>query len=110
MKFREKLEDEVRIELIGCLWITDYIQGMFKANPAFVMAMFVHALLLEAAAWWLLYSYGNTWTTWIISGILLAASQVQHGWLQHDLVHGAVFPSSKVNHLFNDISLGLLQV
>ncbi len=74
------------------------------------MAMVVHCVLLEAAAWWQLYYYGNTWTTLIVSGLLFAAGQVQLGWLQHDLLHGSVFKSSKFNRFFHDINLGLLQV
>lgn len=88
----------------------DAMQGMFKANRLFFMAMIVHALLLEAVAWFLLYYYGNTWSTWITSGILHGIAQVQYGALQHDLFHYTIFNNTKVSNLFHDIDLGLLQV
>ena len=72
--------------------------------------MLVHAILFEVAAWWILYTAGDWWTAWILSGVFFATSQIQLGWLQHDLVHGTVFSSTRVNRIFNDISLGLMQV
>lgn len=86
------------------------VQGMFKASPIFNLAVFLHAVILEAAAWWLLWYFGNSWIVWIISGVVFAASQIQYGWQQHELVHGSVFNSTKLNHLFMNINLGLLQV
>lgn len=82
---------------------------MFQPNAVFYVAILIHACLFEAAAWYLLWYYGNTWSTWIISAVLFAISQMQHGWLQHDILHGSLFRSRKLNHLLNDISLGLLQ-
>lgn len=83
---------------------------MYQPNAVFYVAMFIHACLFEAAAWYLLWYYGNTWSTWIISAVLFAISQMQHGWLQHDILHGSLFKSRKLNHLLHDINLGLLQV
>ena len=87
-----------------------FLQGLFEATPIFNILMLVHAILFEVAAWWILYTAGDWWTAWIVSGVFFATSQIQLGWLQHDLVHGTVFSSTRVNRIFNDISLGLMQV
>lgn len=117
LKLREEMEEMVCSQLFNITYhktnyssVIHHVQGMFKVNPIFVMAMFAHAIFFEAAAWFLLWYIGNTWTTWIISAMLFATGQIQQGWLEHDLVHGSIFNSRKVNRFFNDISLGLLQV
>ena len=83
---------------------------MFKVSPVFMLVWVIHSMLLEGTAWWLLYYFGNTWTTWILSALLFAAGQVQYGWLQHDLLHGTVFNSTKINHFLHDVNLGFMQV
>lgn len=117
MKLREEMEEMVCSYLFNIKYhktnyspVIHHVQGMFKVNPTFVVAMFAHAIFFEAAAWFLLWYIGNTWTAWIISAMLFATGQIQQGWLQHDFLHGSIFNSRKVNRFFHDINLGLLQV
>lgn len=86
------------------------MQGLFKVNVWFFIALFAHIIILEFASWWLLWYFGNTWTTWILAAVLLTTSQAQTGWLQHDFGHHTVFNSTKLNHFFHDITIGFMKV
>lgn len=84
-------------------------KGYFKVNPWFFVALFAHILFFQVAAWWVLWYFGNSWITWIISAVCVITAQAQAGWLQHDFGHHTVFNSTRLNHIFHDISIGLMK-
>ena len=92
------------------VYLKYYLQGYFKVNPWFFVAMFAHIFFFQVAAWWVLWYFGNSWITWIISAVCVVTAQAQAGWLQHDFGHHTVFNSTRLNHLFHDISIGLMKV
>jgi fatty acid desaturase 2 (delta-6 desaturase) len=83
---------------------------MFKVQAWFFVALFAHIFALHILAWWVLWYFGNNWITWTVSACLVTTSQAQAGWLQHDFGHHTVFNSTKLNHYFHDISIGLMKV
>lgn len=83
---------------------------MFRVNVLFFVGLFAHIIAMHVLGWWVLWRYGNTWATWLISAVLVAASQAQAGWLQHDFGHHTVFNSTKLNHILHDITIGLMKV
>lgn len=86
------------------------MQGLFKPNVPFFIALFLHICFLYVAAWWVLWYFGNSWTTWLLSAVLMTTSQAQAGWLQHDFGHHSVFNSAKLNHMVHDITICLMKV
>lgn len=83
---------------------------MFKVQVSFFVALFAHIFAMHLLGWWLLWYFGNNWLTWLASACLITASQAQAGWLQHDFGHHTVFNSTKLNHIFHDITIGLMKV
>lgn len=83
---------------------------MFKVNPWFFVAHFAHIIAAHILAVWILWYFGNNWLTWMASALLMVVGQAQAGWLQHDFGHHTVFNSTKLNHLFHDITISLFKV
>ena len=77
------------------------LQGFFKANPWFFLAHFVHIVLMEVLAIFVLWYFGTSWLPWLTAVVLLAAMQAQAGWLQHDFGHLTVCRTSKWNHILH---------
>ncbi|XP_063053321.1 acyl-CoA 6-desaturase [Engraulis encrasicolus] len=84
-------------------------RGLFRADPLFFTLCLGHILLLEALALLLVWAYGVGWTNTMICAVLLATSQAQAGWLQHDFGHLSVFKKSKWNHLLHKFIIGHLK-
>jgi fatty acid desaturase 2 (delta-6 desaturase) len=82
-------------------------KGYFKVNPLYFFFMFSHIFLLEAAACFILWSYGTGWIPYIAAVACIVTSQAQAGWLQHDFGHRSVFNSTTLNSIVHDISIGL---
>ncbi|XP_043923383.1 acyl-CoA 6-desaturase isoform X2 [Protopterus annectens] len=82
---------------------------LFSADPVFFTLCLGHILLLEFLAWFTLSYFGIGWISTIITAFILATSQAQAGWLQHDFGHLSVFKKSKWNHLFHKIVIGHLK-
>ncbi|KAL2093773.1 hypothetical protein ACEWY4_011085 [Coilia grayii] len=104
---RQKKEQLVRD--FRCLREELERRGLFRADPLFFSLCLGHILLLEALALLLVWAYGTGWTTTIICAVLLATSQSQAGWLQHDFGHLSVFKKSKWNHLLHKFVIGHLK-
>ncbi|KAF6738876.1 Fatty acid desaturase 2 [Oryzias melastigma] len=83
--------------------------GLFKTKPLFFCLHLGHILLLEVFAWTLLWLWGTGWTATLLSAALLATSQAQAGWLQHDFGHLSVFKKSRWNHLVHKFVIGQLK-
>ncbi|XP_066467330.1 acyl-CoA (8-3)-desaturase-like isoform X1 [Tiliqua scincoides] len=76
--------------------------GLLKPNHLFFFLLFLHILLLEAAGWFVLWYFGISVNTFLISIVLLTLAQCQTNWLEHDLGHLSVFSSPKWNHIVHE--------
>ncbi|XP_072277877.1 fatty acid desaturase 2-like [Pyxicephalus adspersus] len=83
--------------------------GLFNASPVFFGLYLLHILVLEAIAWATLNYFGNGWIPTIMTILLLAVSQAQAGWLQHDFGHLSVFKKSIWNHIAHKFVIGHLK-
>ncbi|XP_076199613.1 acyl-CoA (8-3)-desaturase-like [Aptenodytes patagonicus] len=75
--------------------------GLLKPNQLFFFLHLAHILLLDTAAWLILFYFGTSLMPFIVSLVVLTISQVQASWLQHDLGHLSVFRKTKWNHLLH---------
>uniref|UniRef100_A0A8B9TSL4 Cytochrome b5 heme-binding domain-containing protein n=1 Tax=Anas platyrhynchos TaxID=8839 RepID=A0A8B9TSL4_ANAPL len=75
--------------------------GLLKPNKLFFFLHLAHILLLDTAAWLVLFYFGTSLMPFIVSLVMLSTSQVQASWLQHDLGHLSVFKKTKWNHLLH---------
>ncbi|XP_006911280.1 fatty acid desaturase 2 [Pteropus alecto] len=97
------------IEDFRALKKTAQDMNLFKSNHLFFLLLLAHILVMEAIAWLIVFYFGNGWITTIIASFILATSQVQTGWLQHDLGHLSVYKKSKWNHLAHKFVIGHLK-
>ncbi|KER19049.1 hypothetical protein T265_12033 [Opisthorchis viverrini] len=81
--------------------------GFFKTNVSFFLLTLLQIFVLEALAYMNLRFFGVSWFRIVLSVILYTVSQSQATWLQHDFGHFSVFKTTKMNHLFHEIVLGL---
>jgi fatty acid desaturase 2 (delta-6 desaturase) len=80
---------------------------LFTPNLTFFGLHFLQLVLLEISAFFLIYYSGySNWFTYLLAAVLMAASQAQAGWLQHDLGHLAVFKSNDLNRLGHKFIMG----
>nr|A0A0C5PRW9.1 RecName: Full=Fatty acid desaturase 2; AltName: Full=Acyl-CoA 6-desaturase; AltName: Full=Delta(6) fatty acid desaturase; Short=Fads2 (delta6); AltName: Full=Delta-6 fatty acid desaturase [Tachysurus fulvidraco]AJQ20793.1 fatty acyl Delta6 desaturase [Tachysurus fulvidraco] len=84
-------------------------QGLFRTSPLFFILYLGHILLLEALSVALLWNFGNGWIISLLLSVLLATSQAQAGWLQHDFGHLSVFKNSTWDHLMHKFIIGHLK-
>ncbi|KAJ6654125.1 hypothetical protein lerEdw1_007393 [Lerista edwardsae] len=84
--------------------------GLLKPNQLFFFLLLLQTILLEAAGWFVLWYFGTSLTTFLISTVLLTFAQSQAGWLEHDLGHLSVFSSPKWNHIFHEFVMCHLKV
>uniref|UniRef100_A0A8C3MKW1 Uncharacterized protein n=1 Tax=Geospiza parvula TaxID=87175 RepID=A0A8C3MKW1_GEOPR len=75
--------------------------GLLEPNQLFFFLLLAHILLLDTAAWLILFYFGTSLLPFVFSLLLLTISQVQASWLQHDLGHLSVFRKTKWNHLLH---------
>ncbi|NXR32140.1 FADS1 desaturase, partial [Zosterops hypoxanthus] len=75
--------------------------GLLEPNQLFFFLLLAHILLLDTAAWLVLFYFGTSLLPFVFSLLLLTISQVQASWLQHDLGHLSVFRKTKWNHLLH---------
>eukprot|EP01101_Sappina_pedata_P009632 TRINITY_DN567_c0_g1_i1.p2 TRINITY_DN567_c0_g1~~TRINITY_DN567_c0_g1_i1.p2 ORF type:complete len:428 (+),score=160.72 TRINITY_DN567_c0_g1_i1:280-1563(+) len=84
-------------------------KGLFKPSLAFYVAHLIHVLFFEFLAFVVLWYFGNGWLSWLTAAILLTASHVQAGWLQHDFGHRAVFKEAYKNRIAQHFLIGFLK-
>jgi len=92
---------EMRNELIQ--------KGFFKPDYSFYVLYFLHILVLELLAWCIAYYYTESSVAWYAVIMLLAISQIQAGWLQHDFGHLSVFSSRKWNNAAHHVTISILK-
>jgi fatty acid desaturase/predicted heme/steroid binding protein len=81
-------------------------QGMFRADWRFYALYFAHIVALEVLAY-LFVAKG--WLGWWAAVAALVTSQIQLGWLQHDIGHCSVFPTVRWSHVAHWFVLGHLK-
>ncbi|XP_038842983.1 acyl-CoA Delta-6 desaturase-like [Salvelinus namaycush] len=84
-------------------------EGLLRARPLFFSLYLGHILLLEALALGLLWVWGTSWSVTLLCSLMLATSQAQASWLQHDFGHLSVFKKSSWNHVLQKFVIGHLK-
>ncbi|NXE56858.1 FADS2 desaturase, partial [Casuarius casuarius] len=83
--------------------------NLFRASPWFFSLYLAHIIAMEALAWLMVSHFGTGWITTLILACILATSQAQAGWLQHDFGHLSVFKKSVWNHIVHKFVIGHLK-
>nr|WAY16340.1 front-end fatty acid desaturase group B isoform 1 [Eisenia fetida] len=83
--------------------------GLFRPNPFFYIFCVAQLILLEILAYLILCCFEVSWPTYLLAAALLATSQAQAGWAQHDYGHLSVFSTSWLNHLGHNVIMGVLK-
>ncbi|MEJ1273422.1 fatty acid desaturase 2 [Cricetulus griseus] len=83
--------------------------NLFKTNHLFFFFLLSHIIIMESIAWLILSYFGNGWIPTLISAFVLATSQAQAGWLQHDYGHLSVYKKSIWNHIVHKFVIGHLK-
>ncbi|XP_043923380.1 acyl-CoA (8-3)-desaturase [Protopterus annectens] len=83
--------------------------GLMKPNRVFFFGMLFHILLVDVAAWLIMWYFGTSLLPFLTTTVLLCTVQAQAGWLQHDFGHLSVFSKSKWNHLAHKFVIGFLK-
>ncbi|XP_043735854.1 acyl-CoA 6-desaturase-like [Cervus elaphus] len=82
--------------------------NLFKSNQFFLLHL-AHIISMESIGWFTVFYFGNSWIPTIITAFLLATSQAQAGWLQHDYGHLSVYKKSMWNHIVHKFIIGHLK-
>lgn len=80
-------------------------EGVFKPKPSFYLSYLFQIIFLEILAVVTLYYTGSL----LLTAIILATSQIQAGWQQHDFGHCAVFKSAKLNQILHYTFIGVFK-
>ncbi|NWV31558.1 FADS2 desaturase, partial [Grantiella picta] len=83
--------------------------NLFQASPLFFSLYLAHIIAMEVLAWLMVSYFGTGWITTLILACILATSQAQAGWLQHDFGHLSVFKKSSWNHIVHKFVIGHLK-
>ncbi|XP_033612470.1 acyl-CoA 6-desaturase, partial [Fukomys damarensis] len=83
--------------------------NLFHTNHLFFLLLLAHILVMESAAWLIVSYFGNGWVPTLLTAFVLATSQAQAGWLQHDYGHLSVYKKSGWNHVVHKFVIGHLK-
>lgn len=83
--------------------------NLFKSSHLFFLLLLAHIIVMESVAWFTVFYFGNGWIPTIITAFILATSQAQAGWLQHDYGHLSVYRKSTWNHIVHKFIIGHLK-
>uniref|UniRef100_A0A8C9PAG7 Acyl-CoA 6-desaturase n=1 Tax=Spermophilus dauricus TaxID=99837 RepID=A0A8C9PAG7_SPEDA len=83
--------------------------NLFKTNHLFFFLLLAHIIAMESIAWFTVFYFGNGWISTLVTAFVLATSQAQAGWLQHDYGHLSVYKKSKWNHIVHKFVIGHLK-
>lgn len=84
--------------------------NLFKSDHLFFLLLLAHIIVMESIAWFIIFYFGNGWISTVITAFVLATSQAQAGWLQHDYGHLSVYKKSMWNHVVHKFIIGHLKV
>ncbi|NXG48657.1 FADS1 desaturase, partial [Psilopogon haemacephalus] len=97
----EPTKNELLVKDFRELRATVEKMGLLKPNHLFFFLHLAHILLLDAAAWLILFYHGISLVPFVASLLVLTIAQTQASWLQHDFGHLSVFEETKWNHLLH---------
>ncbi|KAI4539705.1 hypothetical protein MG293_010100 [Ovis ammon polii] len=102
------------IEDFWALRKTAEVMNLFKSNQLFFLLHLAHfiameSIAMESIAWFTIFYFGNGWIPTIITAVVLATSQAQAGWLQHDYGHLSIYKKSMWNHIVQKFIIGYLK-
>ncbi|CAD7670209.1 unnamed protein product [Nyctereutes procyonoides] len=83
--------------------------NLFKSDHLFFLLLLAHIIIMESIAWFIIFYFGNGWISTVITAFVLATSQAQAGWLQHDYGHLSVYKKSMWNHVVHKFIIGHLK-
>ncbi|NXI88645.1 FADS1 desaturase, partial [Rhipidura dahli] len=83
--------------------------GLLRPNYFFFFLIFLHLLVLEAAAWLVLWYFGISLVPFLAAMVFFTTAQIQMGWFQHDLGHCSVFRRPRWNHLLQTVVINMLK-
>ncbi|XP_026945622.1 acyl-CoA 6-desaturase isoform X2 [Sagmatias obliquidens] len=83
--------------------------NLFKSSHLFFLLYLAHIIVMESIAWFTIFYFGNGWIPTVITAFVLATSQAQAGWLQHDYGHLSVYKKSTWNHIAHKFMIGHLK-
>ncbi|XP_044537945.1 acyl-CoA 6-desaturase [Gracilinanus agilis] len=82
---------------------------LFETNHMFFLLLLAHIIVMESVAWFTVFYFGTGWISTILTAFILATSQAQAGWLQHDYGHLSVYKKSMWNHVVHKFIIGHLK-
>lgn len=103
-----KRDDEIKKDFLDLVQTAEKLK-LFKPSIVFFLLHFLHLIIFEALAFWILYHFGTGWIPYLTSMMLYAIALSQAGWSQHDFGHLSVFPSSWLNRVFHSISMNIIK-
>ncbi|GFS10626.1 fatty acid desaturase 2 [Elysia marginata] len=83
--------------------------GWMEPEPWFYVGHFLHVIALEALAVAVLWYWGPNVFSVLVAMLLMATSQAQSGWTQHDYGHHSVFKDLKRAHIFHHLTIGFMK-
>ncbi|XP_070591966.1 acyl-CoA (8-3)-desaturase-like [Erythrolamprus reginae] len=83
--------------------------GLLKSRFTFFAFMFLHALILDIASWFIIWYFGKSWMPFLLGVAVFTVGQMQYSFLQHDLAHLSVFEKPKWNRVAHFVVLGILK-
>ncbi|XP_036619296.1 acyl-CoA 6-desaturase [Trichosurus vulpecula] len=82
---------------------------LFEANHMFFLLLLAHIIIMESVGWFTIFYFGTGWISTILTAFILATSQAQAGWLQHDYGHLSVYKTTRWNHFVHKFVIGHLK-
>uniref|UniRef100_A0A8C3GUI1 Uncharacterized protein n=7 Tax=Passeriformes TaxID=9126 RepID=A0A8C3GUI1_CORMO len=83
--------------------------GLLRPDCFFFFLIFLHLLVLDAAAWLVVWYFGTSLVPFLAGMVNPSVSQIQMGWFQHDLGHCSVFRRPRWNHLLQTVVINMLK-
>ncbi|XP_048162702.1 acyl-CoA (8-3)-desaturase-like [Corvus hawaiiensis] len=83
--------------------------GLLRPDYFFFFLIFLHLLVLDAAAWLVVWYFGTSLMPFLAGMVFFTTAQIQMGWFQHDLGHCSVFRRPRWNHLLQTVVINLLK-
>uniref|UniRef100_A0A8U7MG58 Cytochrome b5 heme-binding domain-containing protein n=5 Tax=Corvoidea TaxID=192204 RepID=A0A8U7MG58_CORMO len=83
--------------------------GLLRPDCFFFFLIFLHLLVLDAAAWLVVWYFGTSLVPFLAGMVFFTTAQIQMGWFQHDLGHCSVFRRPRWNHLLQTVVINMLK-
>ncbi|KAL8170048.1 UNVERIFIED_CONTAM: hypothetical protein K2H54_062358 [Gekko kuhli] len=106
----EPIKNEMLVNDFRELYRTVKKMGLLKPSYLFFAIIFLHAFLLDIAAWLTIWFFGKSWMPFLAGIALFTTAQIQYGFFQHDLGHVSVFQKPKWNRRLHFILTAVLKL